>query len=601
MGEWHYIENRRSGQWKRNVGGEGTRKNKASESDDEGFFCLWGCCRAAKAHQKTRPGKDCCHACERVKGTAMNPPLGKMVQWGFELRMEKKAGSAPSSPSGPAASGSKVLTADGKKGKGVDKKDDGLTEEEKALRDSRTALLKGVDTTVPPAPPESSTASASAMDTSTAAATAPTKDQVQRRKIMGIYVSPTGPGSEALYQAPSLKTLKPPATFVAEALSGNAAQAFETQSERVTLLVHQIAQFKGMPGTEHVVKEWEGKLKTAEAALDKISKKKALSSADPAVAAAAANAEVESLQLAKQAEVRRQAELSTQESTMAVGRVTKNSEDLAHADEMISLAQQRRSEIAADFNSKQEEWAKLYEARGEQHREILVLFDLKISNARQLLGNPLGTLAPEASLAPVAAAVQSGGPSQLTPGLGEAGDEEEDEDEAQAAADYELLDDSVTTIDQLPVLDDKLTPEQKAYVENAWGVLRQVLSAADLPRMPFGAFQITPAFAKQLLGDDMWRGFFGPTRVVTQDDVVPRCMVGAIDVALRRMGAQNTALEQKASVDAAGLDTSAGKKADVDKKAQEEVATIREWRLKEKTRKAKLAAEKTRKNVLVKK
>ena len=85
----------------------------------------------------------------------------------------------------------------------------------------------------------------------------------------------------------------------------------------------------------------------------------------------------------------------------------------------------------------------------------------------------------------------------------------------------------------------------------------------------------------------MWRGFYGPTRVVMEHDVVPRCTVGAIEVALKTIGAKHSEMVKHFFKDS--------------DKDEADVATIREWSQTEKTRKAKLSAEKARKQTLVKK
>ena len=176
-----------------------------------------------------------------------------------------------------------------------------------------------------------------------------------------------------------------------------------------------------------------------------------------------------------------------------------------------------------------------------------------------------------------------------TPGQEEAGDAVDAVTVAERLAleDYELKDDSMTSVDELPVLSATLTDDQKAGFTNLWNFLLRVFSSADLPTMPFSALQISPLFAKQILGDKMWHGFYGSARMVEAHDVVPRCMVGAIEVALKRIGTTHSELVKNFLKDA-----------DKDKA---DVATIREWRQAEKTRKAKLSAEKARKNTLVKK
>ena len=176
-----------------------------------------------------------------------------------------------------------------------------------------------------------------------------------------------------------------------------------------------------------------------------------------------------------------------------------------------------------------------------------------------------------------------------TPGQEEVGDEVDAVSEAEllAVEDYELQYDSMTTVDELPVLSDKLTDDQVEAFTNLSNFLKQVFSSADLPRMPFAALQISPLFAKQMLGDKMWHGFYGPTRVVLMDDVVPRCMVGAIEVALKRTGTTHSEIVKNFF-----------KNADKDK---EDVATIKQWRQKAKLSAEKARTEKNRKQTLVKK
>ena len=574
MGDWQTAGRRR--RWSdKGSGAKGKPAGSASNgpTDKKGFFCEWDGCRAAMMHQETWAGRDCCHVCERPKGTALNPPTHLIMDWAFEERKERMVKKSIAANGGANPNGNK----------NGDKHGD-LTEEQKQLRDSRVMQLKNLsDKDVAPSKAPDAPA---AMDTSEQAL-APSKDQVQRRKIIGVYVSPTPPGGDSLYPSPGQKTLKTPATVVAEALAGKSAQAYDDQAEKVVLLKYQLTVFRDMAGTEAVVKDWESKLKTAEAALDRLAKKEALSAADPASAAAAANAKSESVSLARQVEVTRQADLVGQYSKLAALRVSKHVDDLQFCDEMITLAQDRRAELVAVFTTTQEEWAKIDEARAVQEQEILSLFDHKIATVRQALA-AISAAPPLLGAPAVAVVVQTGGPILQAPGPvvdGGAVDVDGDaatEAEQQAAEDYELVDDSNTTVDKLPDLTDKLEDDQKAYVENLWNILKQVFSCSDLPMMPFSALQITPLFAKQLLGDNMWRGFYGSTRVVLEHDVVPRRMMGAMDVALKRIGAQHVELVRNFLKD--------------DDKVTAAVDTIRSWKQKEKAKEEK--TKKARKTLL---
>ena len=572
MGEWHqrwnFVESRKNKQ-------RTSRKEVSVPGADEGFSCLWCDCRAAQFHQTTRPGKTSCHHCDRPKGTAMNPPLAKKVQWAFDLQVEKqqegkdkgKAKSAPTSTSGKGKDMSK------------DKDGGGLTEEEKDLRDTRVALLKGVTVAAKEEAPSD------AMDTKEAPVS---KDTALRRKIIGLYISDTPPGADSLYPPPLAKAFKAPAAVVAEALAGNAAQAFEQCKELVLKLEHNLSVIKDL-GEPDLTKLAEDKLKAAQNTLEKLSKKAALSSSDPAAADAAAKAFLEATLLGRQARVTKTAALVGQASSQAAVRATKHGEDADFIKDWIKLAQNRLEILESSYLDTLTKWQELDSAQAAHEEEVLSLFDLKIAAARLAVKS-------DPAAAPVAVTsavgVPPGGPTPPAPGQAAAGAVVDGESEVTAAEllaveDYELMDDSMTAASELPVLSSTLTKEQKEGFSNLWNFLAQVFSSSELPMMPFSALQISPLFAKQLLGDKMWHGFYGPTRVVEAHDVVPRCMIGAIEVALKKVGASHTELVKNFLIDA-----------DKDKA---DVATIREWRQKEKTRKAKLAAEKARKSFLVKK
>ena len=294
--------------------------------------------------------------------------------------------------------------------------------------------------------------------------------------------------------------------------------------------------------------------------------------------------------LGRQARVTKTAALVGQASSQAAVRATKHSDDADFIKDWIKLAENRLEILESTYLETLTRWQELDAAQAAHEEEVLALFDLKIAAARLAVKPNLATIPAAVASAVV---VQTGGPTLPAPGQEVAGAVVDVEAETVAAAerlafeDYELMDDSMTSVNELPVLSGKLTDEQKEGFTNLWNFLLQVFSSADLPMMPFSALQISPLFAKELLGDKMWHGFYGPTRVVEAHDVVPRCMVGAIEVALKRVGASHTELVKSFLKDA-----------DKDKA---DVATIREWRQKEKTRKAKLAAEKTKKSFLVKK
>ena len=69
--------------------------------------------------------------------------------------------------------------------------------------------------------------------------------------------------------------------------------------------------------------------------------------------------------------------------------------------------------------------------------------------------------------------------------------------------------------------------------------------------MPFAALGLAPKSAMDLLGADIWRGFYGPTREVQETDVVPYRMMGIIDVAIRRLLAKHESLVQTFDADKA--------------------------------------------------
>ena len=565
MGEWQqqwkFVESRKKLR--------SSRKEVSVPGADEGFSCLWCDCRAAQFHQTTRPGKTSCHHYDRPKGTAMNPPLAKKVQWAFDLQVEKqqegkdkgKAKSAPTSTSGKGKDMSK------------DKDGGGLTEEEKDLRDTRVALLKGVTVAAKEEAPSD------AMDTKEAPVS---KDTALRRKIIGLYISDTPPGADSLYPPPLAKAFKAPAAVVAEALAGNSAQAVEQGKELVQKLEHNLSVIKDL-GEPDLTKLAEDKLKAAQATLEKLSKKAALSSSDPAAADAAAKAFLEATLLGRQARVTKTAALVGQASSQAAVRATKHSDDADFIKDWIKLAQNRLEILESSYLDTLTKWQELDSAQAAHEEEVLSLFDLKIAAARLAVKSDLAA-------APVAVAsavgVPPGGPSPPTPGAEEAGDAVTAA-ELLAIEDYELVDTSMTSVEELPVLNSSLTDDQKEGFTSLWNFLLQVFSSADLPMMPYSALRISPIFAKQILGDKMWFGFYGPSREVEPHDIVPRCMVGAIEVALKKIGNSHTELVKSFLKDA--------------EKDKADVATIQEWRKAEKVRKAKLSAEKTRKATLVKK
>ena len=134
-----------SGAWTKGGAKKGTQKGKSQGKGwekevvdkDECFQCHWSGCVAAEQQWQTHGHKGSCHKCNRPKGIALNPPLGRLVQWAFDVQLKGQAKQA--APAGSKASKGKG----GGKGKGPSKPSGEPTDKDvEELRKKRLAALK---------------------------------------------------------------------------------------------------------------------------------------------------------------------------------------------------------------------------------------------------------------------------------------------------------------------------------------------------------------------------------------------------------------------------------------------------------------------------
>ena len=251
MGEWQNG----GGRWSRVVRGRGKSYNndKSAGRNDpgkKGFFCAWAGCRAAMFQQETWAGSACCHACDRPKGTALNPPVEMAVQWAHDLRAAKKKAKdealiADDNPWGAA-------NIDDWNRFGRDK--DSKSEELSQLRETRLAELKNLPDKPGPKP---NGPPASDVPMVPVEKVALSKDTIARRKLIGCYVSPTPPSGDSLYPLPVTKGHKTPAAVVAEAMVGNSGMLIAQHKDKIVLLLHNISVVEGMDYAEDAKKSFQ--------------------------------------------------------------------------------------------------------------------------------------------------------------------------------------------------------------------------------------------------------------------------------------------------------------------------------------------------------
>ena len=212
---------------------------------------------------------------------------------------------------------------------------------------------------------------------------------------------------------------------------------------------------------------------------------------------------------------------------------------------------------------------------------VISLLDQKAACLQQELAtlttahnNPSGlstALAVSGAALVVGAGVLAGGFTPLLPGqvaVGDAAAVAAEAKEAKEAEDYALASPTASA-DQLPALVETLTDEQKAYTEQVWHVLKNVFTCADLPRMSFASLGLAPVDAMDLLGADIWRGFFGPTREVQDTDIIPFRLMGIIDFAVKRTLVKNEELVQLFAKNASKADEAKANLAKLRKLAKE--------------------------------
>ena len=188
------------GHWKGvGKGGKGHSKGKGKGTDDnECYQCLWGGCVAAEQQLQTWSNKPGCFKCHRPHGTAVSPPLERMVVWAYQAKFDEPAETvAPGATKG--------------KGKGKGKQDPtpnaagtSLTAQQLAdLRVERLAALKQARA------PASAGASA-ASSASSSPATSPGAAKTAATKPTGKALQPSVLCESALDSAPLLTELIKP-------------------------------------------------------------------------------------------------------------------------------------------------------------------------------------------------------------------------------------------------------------------------------------------------------------------------------------------------------------------------------------------------------
>ena len=87
--EMQMVEAMRNGNQKgggKGGGGKGIGGKSASKTDQVTFICKWADCKAG-TQQTATIGQTLCHCCKRARGIAMSPPLEKMSQRAYNVRM----------------------------------------------------------------------------------------------------------------------------------------------------------------------------------------------------------------------------------------------------------------------------------------------------------------------------------------------------------------------------------------------------------------------------------------------------------------------------------------------------------------------------------
>ena len=141
---------------KSDTAGKGADKGKDGDKAQKAkdWRCCWDDCKAAQKQSTMRFGRLSCWACHRPKGTAVAPPLERMVEWAFDAKV---AGGPAAKRAGKGKGTGKDSGKTGKKDK--DPASAGPAEKEKSeqLAALRLRRLEQLKTGAPVAPPMAAT------------------------------------------------------------------------------------------------------------------------------------------------------------------------------------------------------------------------------------------------------------------------------------------------------------------------------------------------------------------------------------------------------------------------------------------------------------
>jgi hypothetical protein len=318
----------------------------------------------------------------------------------------------------------------------------------------------------------------------------------------------------------TLYALPPPppngtiAQAVSRALAGEASEAIATQQKTVSDLCTAADAARVFGIQDELYKLAKKRLDAAKEAL------KLLTDKAPAVGSQSA---VEKLKKAKQQWVVSVTDAAEGRARGKEKAQAKNKADLETIDQQINRLQALRQTVAKTFADTEAAFGKANKAREEWNKAISEGIDVRIGMVTPLGGEEVD----------------------------EPGAEEPGEDGTTMNYDDLLLAVDGVSSEDIPTIDvEAATAEQKKVLEAMWAYFVTLRAAPiGMPTPPTTFLQMGAGhvrIAQTLVGAEIWRGLYGPTRTVQPSEFVPWQLINLLQCALEKAKSKITVSKEMA-------------------------------------------------------